>query len=216
MQEIKITGVVLAGGRSSRMGENKALLAIGREKVLETIIGAMSAAVQNVLIAANDLDAYLEFGCEIVPDRYPGMGPLSGIHAALHAADTPWIIVAACDMPFVTPELFRLLQTKVLEDAATLPAGQGEWQAVIPMEKGRVQPLLAAYHISSLPALEESLNTGRLRMIDWLERIQVRYIAEEEVAQATGMDAGLAFFNMNSPADYTQAIRKQMEEEEGR
>ncbi len=125
MTDAKLTGVVLAGGESRRMGQNKALLAVGGEKAIEAIIGAMSEVSLDVTVAANgqNASAYHMLGREIVCDRYPGQGPLSGIHAALHAARTPWIIVAACDMPFVTPGLFRFLK-KIAEDAETGPAAK--------------------------------------------------------------------------------------------
>ncbi|BFH65643.1 molybdenum cofactor guanylyltransferase [Paenibacillus azoreducens] len=216
MMETLITGVVLAGGQSRRMGANKALLAVGREKVIETIIGAMSAAVQDILIAANEhtADAYRELGREIACDRFPGQGPLSGIHAALHAVKTPWIIVAACDMPFVSPELFLFLR-KIVAEEERLHAEEENVQAVIPLEDGRAQPLLAAYHISALPELEDALHAGRLRMTDWLNMLRVRYIAEETLLQETGIDAGHVFFNMNRPEDYRTAVEKQGDGEAG-
>lgn len=213
MDQTKVTGVVLAGGRSSRMGTNKALLTVGSRKVIETLISAMSGVAEDVWIAANDREAYQDFGRTIVPDLLPGQGPLSGIHAALHATKTPWVLVAACDMPFVPPELFGFLQDAVNEAEASHTGVQG-CQAVIPVEQGRVQPLLAAYHVSALPALEESLRSGKLRMTDWLEQLEVRYVSEEDVARATGRDAGHVFFNMNSPEDYERAVRKQEHEEE--
>lgn len=214
MTDTKLTGVVLAGGESRRMGQNKALLAIGREKVIGAVIGAMSEAGLDVIIAANEqtADAYRELGREIVYDRFPGRGPLSGIHTALHAAKTPWIIVAACDMPFAVPELFRFLK-KSVEGAGEVSGSA--CQAFIPMEEGQVQPLLAAYHASVLPALEDSLVNGRLRMTDWLKQLQVRYIPEDVLAKETGLDARQVFFNMNRPEDYQAALAKQREEAGG-
>ncbi|MCJ8012829.1 molybdenum cofactor guanylyltransferase [Paenibacillus sp. KQZ6P-2] len=197
------------------MGKNKALLAVGRERVIDTIMNAMSSVVQDVLIASNDREAYLELGKEIVEDRFPGQGPLSGIHAALQAAKTPWIIVAACDMPFVSSDLIHYL-TKTVHESQTAPAGGIEYQAVVPLEEGRVQPLLAAYHVSSLPALEESLRSGKLRMTDWLAQLQVRYISEEALFKETGMNPGHVFFNMNSPEDYNLVLKKQEDQEAGR
>ncbi|MDR0269304.1 molybdenum cofactor guanylyltransferase [Paenibacillus sp.] len=210
----KITGVVLAGGQSRRMGTNKALLAVGKEKVIETIISAMTESVYDLLIAAGDhtADAYRELGLEIACDRFPGQGPLSGIHAALHAIKTPWIIVAACDMPFVSPELFRFLKKIVEEEEVVRARGEGI-QAVIPLEGGRVQPLLAAYHISALPQLEEALLSGRLRMTDWLAQLRVRYITEEALLQETGLHAGHVFFNMNHPEDYHMVVQNRNDED---
>ncbi|MWV46532.1 NTP transferase domain-containing protein [Paenibacillus sp. HJL G12] len=209
---IEITGVVLAGGQSSRMGRNKALLTVGREKVIDTIISAMSEVAQDILISANDLNAYRELGKKIIEDQFPGQGPLSGIHAALQAANTPWIMVAACDMPFVSSDLFRFL-VKTVAEVQISDTGESNCQAMIPIGDGRVQPLLGAYHISSLPALEESLKSGKLRMTDWLAQLRVQYITEEVLLHETGMEASRAFFNMNNPEDYTLAVQRQAKEE---
>lgn len=78
-----------------------------------------------------------------------------------------------------------------------------------------MQPLLAAYHASALPALEDSLVNGRLRMTDWLKQLRVRYIPEDVLAKETGLDARQVFFNMNRPEDYQAALAKLREETEG-
>lgn len=202
-----MTGVLLAGGQSSRMGSNKALLELGGERVIESILREMSPVTPRIIIAANDRQSYQFLGQEIVLDRYPGQGPLSGLHAALTSAGTPWCIVSACDLPFVTTEVFRFLK-QAAEEAESNQLEESPDQAIIPVVGGRIQPLLAAYHNSALPALEHSLSAGRLRMTDWLGELRVRYILEEELLQHCGGDAQYAFFNMNHPEEYAQAQMK--------
>lgn len=128
----KVTGILLAGGQSSRMGTDKALLNVNGETVIERIVRLMSPSASNIIISVNDDEKYAFLGKEVVHDRYPGQGPLSGLHAGLQAAATPWSIIAACDMPFVTEEVFRFLAQKAEEAAAVMDDKSG-LQAIVPV-----------------------------------------------------------------------------------
>ncbi|GAB6991246.1 molybdenum cofactor guanylyltransferase [Paenibacillus pini] len=199
----EITGGILAGGRSSRMGSNKALLEIEGITVIERITKQLSPVVSEMMISANEKQDYLFLGKVIVQDSYPGKGPLAGVHSLLAAANTPWCIVCACDMPFVTTDIFR-----VLVDAASLVSGglqTDRVQAILPITGGRIQPLLAAYHRSAFPSLEQMLQADKLRMTDWLDHLRVRYLTEEELTQQSRVDANQALFNMNNPEEYKHA-----------
>lgn len=202
---LNMTGILLAGGRSSRMGTDKALLSMNGETVIERVIRMMAPAASSIIVSANDDKKYAFLGKKVVHDRYPGQGPLSGLDAGLHAAATPWSVVAACDMPFVTEELFRFLARKAEEAAAALDDGGG-FQAIVPVSGGRIQPLLAAYHRSVLPSLELCLSSGRLRLTGWLDQLKVCYVSEEELIQELGPGADKAFYNMNEPSDYKRAM----------
>ncbi|MBJ9992965.1 MULTISPECIES: molybdenum cofactor guanylyltransferase [Paenibacillus] len=202
----KVTGILLAGGQSSRMGTDKALLSVNGETVIERIVRLMSPSASNIIISANDDEKYAFLGKDVVHDRYPGQGPLSGLHAGLHAAATPWSIVTACDMPFVTEEVFRFLAQKAEEAVAVMGDDKSGLQAIVPVSGGRIQPLLAAYHRSVLPSLETCLSSGRLRLTGWLEQLKVCYVSEEELIQELGPGADKAFYNMNEPSDYKRAM----------
>ncbi|OZB93414.1 molybdenum cofactor guanylyltransferase [Paenibacillus sp. XY044] len=202
---MNMTGILLAGGRSSRMGTDKALLSVNGEAVIERVIRMMSPAASSILISANDDEKYAFLGKEVVHDRYPGQGPLSGLDAGLHAAATPWSIVTACDLPFVTKEVFHLLARKAGE-ALAAPEDEDGLQAIVPVSGGRIQPLLAAYHCSVMPSLELCLSSGQLRLTGWLDQLKVRYVSEEELVQELGPGADKVFYNMNEPADYKRAM----------
>ncbi|MBB3130812.1 molybdopterin-guanine dinucleotide biosynthesis protein A [Paenibacillus rhizosphaerae] len=202
---LNMTGILLAGGRSSRMGTDKALLSVNGETVIGRVIRMMSPAASRIIISANDDEKYAFLDKEVVHDRYPGQGPLSGLDAGLHAAATPWSVVAACDMPFVTEEVFRFLARKA-EETAAVTNDEGGFQAIVPVSGGRIQPLLAAYHRGVLPSLEQCLSSGRLRLTEWLDLLKVCYVSEEELIQELGPGAVKAFYNMNEPLDYKQAM----------
>ncbi|MEC0242040.1 molybdenum cofactor guanylyltransferase [Paenibacillus dokdonensis] len=209
----EMTGVVLAGGKSSRMGKNKALLRMnGSETVIESVIQSMAAVTSRIIISANDTQVYEDLGHGIVSDLFPMMGPLSGLHAALTVAKTPWVIVSACDLPFVSERIFKYLK-EMIEKQAT---GKKEpaYQGFIPLVDGRIQPLVAAYHISALPSLEKSLAESKLRMTDWLKELRICYIPEEQIRSEAGVDPGREFFNMNNPVDYKQALENDQDNNE--
>ncbi|MGW8958334.1 molybdenum cofactor guanylyltransferase [Paenibacillus sp. NPDC055715] len=205
---MNVTGIIVAGGRSSRMGQDKALLEIQGVTMLERTAAALEQVTERVIVVTHDSQGYGPIGLENVPDIYPGRGPLSGIHAGLSASRTEWSIIVACDMPFVQPEVLHVLLavtekwTKLL--GTTKPAGQ----AVISSVNGRIHPLLAVYHQSVLPSAEECLRSGRLRLTDWLNKLNVRYATEEDLPGVSEDMWHKAAFNMNNPQDYQLAIEQ--------
>ncbi|MDP4096124.1 molybdenum cofactor guanylyltransferase [Paenibacillus sp. P96] len=188
---MKVTGIVLAGGASSRMGTDKSQLRLDGMTVLERIAGEVRKAANRVIVTGSK-GGSLPFGLEAVPDQYPGQGPLAGLHAGLKETRTEWSILCACDMPLVNAETMLALLTLADEP----------WNAVIPVIGGRKQPLLAAYHHRVLPGLEERLQAGRLRMQDWLDTISAVYVDGEQLAASGSRAADKVFFNMNEPEDY--------------
>ncbi|MDQ0492570.1 molybdenum cofactor guanylyltransferase [Paenibacillus brasilensis] len=232
---LEVTGIIVAGGRSSRMGQDKALLQLGGVTVLERIAAVLGKVAGRVIVVTRDIQQYSGLGLETMADLYPGLGPLSGIHAGLSASTTEWGIVVACDMPFVQPEILRALLAHTTNGAAAKETTneqrkqqvQGEQgslagdcllpqptepalQAVIPTVEGRIHPLLGLYHRSVLPSAEQCLRSGRLRLIDWLNSLNVRYETAGEWPGASLDMWKQAVFNMNYPQDY-QLIVKQLE-----
>ncbi|MFB5759938.1 molybdenum cofactor guanylyltransferase [Paenibacillus medicaginis] len=203
---MEVTGIVLAGGKSSRMGTDKSRLDLEGITVLEKIAEELHRAAGRV-IAAGCNDGGVPAGLETVPDHYPEQGPLAGLHAGLKASGTEWNIVCACDMPLVNTESLLALRAEVAKrwiKEQQLTAGDGACDAVIPVIGGRRQPLLAAYHRRVLPGLEERLQSGWLRMQDWLDTINAAYVDGEALAASGPRTADKVFFNMNEPDDYRQ------------
>lgn len=209
------TAIILAGGRSSRMGSNKALLELGGLTVLERLVRELEPVASRIVIAAGDQTAYDRFGKEVVTDRFPGAGPLAGLHAGLESSATCWNLAVACDTPFANRGLFRALLERAeaaearaersAGGAADDPASFAAAEAILARTEGRAHPLLAAYRHSVLPSLEARLQEGRLKMTAWTETLRAEYLEGEALALASGLPLEWCAFNMNKPEDYDQA-----------
>ncbi|WP_162944319.1 molybdenum cofactor guanylyltransferase [Paenibacillus aceti] len=203
---MQITSIIIAGGRSSRMGMNKALLPLDGKPVIEQLIEELEPLSQSILIAGGELRDYEYLGRKVVADFYPGLGPLAGLHAGLSASTTAWNLVVACDMPFVRRAVFEAIVARATQiEKNALNQEDERTQAIIVKIDGRVQPLLAAYSRSVLPELSTSLVSGRLRMTEWAAGLRAEYIDGAALAQRLGVAKQVLQFNMNDRADYDQA-----------
>jgi molybdenum cofactor guanylyltransferase len=187
-----IEGFILVGGASSRMGRDKARLSLrGRSFVehIEEALGVVAGAVN--LVGAKSVDSLKT--CN-VPDVYEGWGALGGLHAALAGCSADWAAVVACDLPFVTSELFARL--------ATLRA---DADAVVPVQRdGRLQPLCALYRARVCSQVASSLiERGERRPRALVGEVRARMVSWEELSDLTG--AHLFFENVNTPDDYRGA-----------
>lgn len=119
---VPVTGVVLAGGRSRRMGTDKALISVGGEALVTRVAGALDEVCEHVMVVAGDAAALagvpLPEGCPVIADREPFLGPLGGLETALEATETDWVFAAGVDMPFLEPAVVRLLWEALLEAAS--------------------------------------------------------------------------------------------------
>jgi len=189
-----MAAIILAGGLSSRMGTDKALLAMGGASLLESLVSRFAERMGRVIVVLRaDQDVEVEQSLT-VRDIHQGAGPLGGLHAGLTASPDEENFVLACDMPLADPELGLWILSKL--------SGH---DAVVPMLARGPEPLHAAYRKSCLPAVESSIAAGRLRMRDTLDRLDVLYIPEHEMKQR---DPDLrSFLNINTPEDYREALR---------
>ena len=185
----EITGVILAGGQSSRFGSNKAL-ALWRGKLLiQHVRDSLSSVFDDILLSTNSPDQYVFLKMPTVIDRYPNMGPLAGIHSALHHTSKPWIFVVGCDMPAITPDLISFLSSYV----------QDEFEAVLPWLKAGPEPLCGLYHKTALAKIEMQLANRKPQVKELIEKLSVRKVAEEELR--TVSDGLGVFININSTKD---------------
>ncbi|MGG6313399.1 molybdenum cofactor guanylyltransferase [Paenibacillus macerans] len=201
------TAIIIAGGRSSRMGSDKALLELGGLTVLERLIRELEPLASRIIIAAGDKEVYGAFGKEVVADLYPGAGPLAGLHAGLTSSASLWSMAVACDTPFANRGLFGALleRAAAAESGAAGAFGTGGTEAVIARTEGRVHPLLAVYRRSVLPGLERRLQAGNLKMTAWTDALKAEYAEGETLAAASGLPQEWCAFNMNRPEDYDEA-----------
>ena len=188
-----VTGVIQAGGRSVRMGgQPKALIELGGRRIIERVVAALAPAVDDVLVVTNTPELYAFLKLPMVGDVYPDHGSLGGIYSGLKAASGPAALTVACDMPFLHPDVIKLVAAR---------AGEGD--VVLPRVGRRLETLHAAYDKVCLPHLAECLAAGRLKIVEFLERVRVVEIAEDEVARFR--DPRVTFMNVNTPDDLARA-----------
>jgi molybdopterin-guanine dinucleotide biosynthesis protein A len=190
-------GFILVGGVSSRMGEDKSRLRLGRRTFVEIAAEAL-ASVSNGVKVVGSRAGVEAHGLSVVRDVHEGLGALGGLHAALAACEAPWAAVVSCDLPFVTAALFGRL--------ASL-RGEG-LDAVAPVqEDGRPQPLCALYAAAPCRAAAERLiRAGELRPRMLLQEVRTRWVPFAELSDLEG--SRLFFKNVNTPADYEEAVEE--------
>jgi molybdopterin-guanine dinucleotide biosynthesis protein A len=188
-----VTGVVLAGGDSHRMGRDKALLEVDGAPLVRHVIEALRPVCVDVLVVTKAPLRYASLGVRIVADADPRRAALVGICTGLRAVLTPLAFVAACDLPH--------LATDAVAWMASLAPG---YDAVVPWAAGRWHPLHSVYATSALPVLERRLAAGVFRLSEALAELRVRRIEEAELAV---LSPGLeTLHNVNTPDDYRALV----------
>jgi molybdenum cofactor guanylyltransferase len=189
----EIAGFVLAGGESSRMGRDKALLEVdGVPMIVRTARLIGSVAGQPIVVGSPK--TYERLGLRAIRDDWPGAGPLGAIATALRASECRWNLVVACDLPYLTEEWLEFL------------IGCADISAVdvlLPMNDAGPEPLCAMYNKSCEAAVWLALDRGVRKVTDGLAHLKVEYV--ERSAWKRFDSDGLLFKNMNSPSDYEEA-----------
>jgi len=182
---MKCAGFVLAGGKSSRMGSDKALLPFQGLTLVEHVAAQVHQAAGDVTLVG-DPARYSHFSYPVIGDIYPGCGPLSGIHAALASSRAEWNLIVACDMPELTADLL----TRILQRAQN-----GEAHAVIPVgPSGLPEPLCAAYNRGALDRITQALERGVRKVMDGLEGLEIDFWRVPDPRP---------FHNLNTLAEWT-------------
>jgi molybdopterin-guanine dinucleotide biosynthesis protein A len=183
--ESSLSGWVLVGGASSRMGRDKALIEIAGKPLALVAAEALGVVCKSVWLVG-DPDRYGTLGLPVVSDMHRGAGPLSGIEAALGATRSEWNLVAACDMPLLDAPLLRDLVQEIAQAA--------DHDAAIPQQypDGRIEPLCALYHQRCHAVASEALAAGLRRISDFIARLTVRYVQVTDPRP---------FLNLNTPED---------------
>jgi molybdopterin-guanine dinucleotide biosynthesis protein A len=191
---LEVEGFILAGGASSRMGTDKALLELDGLNFVERISRTLASITTRASLVGGVERGAVWPGLPVVPDIHVRWGALGGLHAALKVAGAEWAAVVACDLPFVTGELF-----------VRLASLRENFDAVVPLQSdGRLQPLCALYRVSAaLPRVEELIANGERRPRALLNLIQTRIVAFQELKDLPGADS--FFLNVNTPEDYAHA-----------
>jgi molybdopterin-guanine dinucleotide biosynthesis protein A len=191
-----VTSIILAGGRSLRLGRNKAFEVIGDQHLIQRVILRLAKVSEQIIVAFAEerplpaLPPHLEV--KVVTDIHPGAGALGGLYTGLRHSSSFHSLVVACDMPFLNIPLLRYLMS--------LAPG---FDAVVPWLGGLPEPLHAVYSKNCLSPIEEVLRQGKLKVIDFFPQIKVRYVDEAEIEQFDPKH--LSFFNINTEADLEKA-----------
>ena len=185
----KVTGIVLAGGRSSRIGEDKSFLSVCGRPLIEAVIETVSSLFENLIIITNQPALYKKYSAQIEADTIKDCGPLAGIYTGLCASKTQYNFVCACDMPFLNKKLIQY----ILKSAKN-------YDMVLPYYHERYQPLCALYAKSCLRSIGAKLQKGSLKITNLLKHVRVKTISESEVRAFD--PTGLSFVNINTLEDY--------------
>jgi len=200
---IRVSGAVMAGGVSHRLGRDKALESIGGKLLIERVLDTLTPLTTEILVVVASPEQAealpLPPSVRVLTDVYPKRGALGGIFTGLRASAEPWSLVVACDMPFLNPGLLQHL----IEVSAGV-------DAVIPRLGGRPEPLHALYSKACLGPMERMLRAGQLKIAPLFDAVKVRYLDEETIDRIDPKH--LSFFNINTQADLEEALRLAREE----
>ncbi len=187
--------VILAGGKSSRMGRPKALLPFDNEPLIVHIVRALKSMFAEAVVVAAPEQELPPLPALLVRDEVAYQGPVGGIYYGLKAARGEFCFVTSCDVAFTNLSLISYLTSQIVD-----------YDVVVPYWQERFQPLHAVYRRSVLPLLREQLERGELRPIFLYDKVRTRKIGEDEIRRFD--PEGLSFFNMNTPEDYEEALKR--------
>jgi len=184
-----VAGVLLAGGRATRMGgRDKAFAAVGGEPIAVRTVRLLHELFPQVIVSTSRPERFRGLDVETVGDLFPARGPLAGIHAAMRASRHPHVFVVACDMPGLEAEVIRFLLARC-----------GDADAVVPEWEDDIEPLHALYAVRTLPVIEQCLAEGRHALRQFLPLIRVDYVPERALRSVRGTAHSLT--NVNTPEE---------------
>lgn len=190
-----LSAIILAGGRSSRMGTPKALLPFDDEPLILHIVRILQPLVDEVVVVGSPGQPLPDIPARIVHDDVAYQGPVGGICYGLQAAAGDFGFVTACDSAFLNRQLISHLLS--LRDG---------YDVVVPYWENRLHPLMAVYRRTVVPILEEQLANGELRLVDLFDKVRTCRVDEDEIRRFD--PEGDSFFNMNRPGDYSEALTR--------
>ena len=196
-----VRGFVLAGGASRRFGSDKALIEFDGEPLIARLCRVLQIATGAPVRVIGDAKKYEGIGVECVADRWPGEGPLGGIitaldtNAALNQSDS-WSLIIGCDMPFLTVEWLEYLSSR---------ASVSKAKVVVPESNYGLEPLCACWRASAVPTLMSTFESGVRRVTEAMKQLPMEVLDAADWKRFDNFDR--LFWNMNTPADYNEAIR---------
>lgn len=182
-----MNGIILAGGKSLRFGEDKVFTKVRGSILIESLISLLTPLFDNLIVVTNHPERLAGYPVRVTSDKTRGIGPIAGIQAGLMASDSETNFVLACDMPLISAGLIKYMQTI-----------KG-YEAVVPSIEEKVEPLHAIYSKTCLPIIEQQIKAGRYKIQEMFFKLSVCYINEEVIRN---FDPNLiSFLNINSKKD---------------
>ncbi|HPK53799.1 MAG TPA: molybdenum cofactor guanylyltransferase [Smithellaceae bacterium] len=190
---MRITGIILAGGKNSRMGTPKAFLKVNGSRLIDKILAVYREIFAEIIIVTNNPAAYLEFhDTAIVADIYDGKGALGGIYTGLFYATTEYSFVTACDMPFLNRDFLRYVTGKA-----------GKHDVIVYEHDGGYEPLHALYSQKCLLPIKRLLQANELKITGFYKGLRLMKISPEKIKQLD--PHGRLFLNINTPEELRRA-----------
>jgi molybdopterin-guanine dinucleotide biosynthesis protein A len=187
-----LTLAVLSGGISSRMGQDKGLMPFQGRPLVRHVLDRLSPIADEIILSTNRPAAYAFLDLPLYPDLYPDHGPLGGLYTLLSNAKNPFVAAVACDMPFASRSLFEYAFDLI---------NKTEADVIIPSSPDGLEPLHAVYRRETcLPVIHSALTSGKLKLIGWLPQVNTHFVPPPVTAQFDPHN--LAFWNLNTPADF--------------
>jgi len=191
MKKEKITGVILAGGKNSRMGSDKGLLEVGGKKIIVHIIEELKQVADEIIIISNGTH-YDFLGYKVYRDIFEDCGPIGGIHAALTSSKTEKNLIVSCDMPFISKNIFK----KIIGNSKGFEVIIPEWG------NGMIEPLCAIYSRSCADAFEKMIRKGEYKLRDSFKLFNVK-----KINFTKNKLSGNEFLNLNTPEEYQKIVK---------
>ena len=191
-QRLPLTAVIMAGGKSRRLGGiDKPLIEIGGQRLIDRIFNTVSNCCREVLISSNTPQLYHSFPAAVIPDLHPGHGALGGLYSCLRQASFPAAFIVAGDMPFISVAAIRHLWSL-----------HQDYDVCLPRSRDGRQPLHAIYKKSCLEAIKKQLEHGQLKISGFFPEVRVREVLTEHNPD---LFTPRYFFNLNTPDDISKA-----------
>lgn len=190
-----VPAVILAGGRSRRMGRDKLTLDINGTTLVETVVSRFAEEFAEVYLSVADADKYPDITVRKITDVYPDVGPMSGLHAALSGVEAEAMFVTAADLPYACPQAAK----RIIE------LGAGYDACIIRLPDGKLEPLFGYYAKSLLPRCEEAIRAGRYQVLELYRGANVRYITVSELGN---LWSDKLIVNINTPEDYDKIVNR--------
>ena len=190
-ETIKLTGIILAGGKGIRLGRNKGMAELSGRHLIEYVIDNLSNVCDEIIISSNS-DQCKKFGLPVISDIYSGKGPMAGIHACLKAAKNDHCFVLSVDTPFVSPEFIRFMFENKKEGLIAAP-----WY-----RKDHYEPLCAYYHKDAIPVMEAFFEKGNYKLPDVFKALPFTAVS---IPADAAFNHHMLFHNINTEEELLRA-----------